>query len=145
VTGTSQAAQTASAAQQIPEDLRPIVQQQLEAVATQRVFWHGEIWPQQQIDWEIEWQQRHEGDGGGEEESTWRTALSLTTPRLGKMNAALLLSVDGVRITLATSHDASVADLRDAAPRLADALSSAGVPLLAFHVKHEDEHPAGQG
>lgn len=145
VTGTSQAAQTSSAAQQIPEDLRPIVQQQLEAVATQRVFWHGEIWPQQQIDWEIEWQQRHEGDGGGEEESTWRTALSLTTPRLGKMNAALLLSADGVRITLATPHDASVADLRDAAPRLADALSSAGVPLLAFHVKHEDEHPAGQG
>lgn len=145
VTATSQAAQTSSAAQQIPEDLRPIVQQQLEAVATQRVFWHGEIWPQQQIDWEIEWQQRHEGDGGGEEESTWRTALSLTTPRLGKMNAALLLSADGVRITLATPHDASVTDLRDAAPRLADALSSAGVPLLAFHVKHEDEHPAGQG
>jgi flagellar hook-length control protein FliK len=140
-----QLAQSGTTAPHVPEELRPIIQQQLEAVATQRVFWHGEIWPQQQIDWEIEWQQQSNGGDGGEEESSWRTALSLTTPRLGKVDATLQLTASGVRVTLATPYGASAADLRDEAPRLAEALANAGVPLLAFHVRHEDEHPAGQG
>lgn len=145
VASSGQAAQANTAAQQVPEELRPIIQQQLEAVATQRVFWHGEIWPQQQIDWEIDWQQQRNTGDGSEEESPWRTALSLTTPRLGQVDATLLLTSSGVRITLATPYGSSAADLRDEAPRLADALASAGVPLLAFQVKHEDEYPAGQG
>jgi hypothetical protein len=145
VASSGQATQATMTAQQVPEELRPIIQQQLEAVATQRVFWHGEIWPQQQIDWEIDWQQQSNAGDSGEEEPPWRTALSLTTPRLGQVDATLLLTSSGVRITLATPYGSSAADLRDAAPRLADALSSAGVPLLAFQVKHEDEYPAGQG
>jgi flagellar hook-length control protein FliK len=145
VTSSGQAAQTGMTAQQVPEELRPIIQQQLEAVATQRVFWHGEIWPQQQIDWEIEWQQQNDAGDGSEPEATWRTALSLTTPRLGQVDATLQLTSSGVRITLATPYGSSAADLRDEAPRLADALAGAGVPLLAFQVKHENEHPAGQG
>jgi hypothetical protein len=145
VASSGQATQATMTAQQVPEELRPIIQQQLEAVATQRVFWHGEIWPQQQIDWEIDWQQQSNAGDSGEEEPPWRTALSLTTPRLGQVDATLQLTSSGVRITLATPYGSSAEDLCDAAPRLADALSSAGVPLLAFQVKHEDEYPAGQG
>jgi hypothetical protein len=61
------------------------------------------------------------------------------------VDATLQLTSSGVRITLATPYGSSAADLRDEAPRLADALAGAGVPLLAFQVKHENEHPAGQG
>jgi FlhB-like protein len=43
-----------SATRAIPEDLRPLVQQQLEAAATQRLAWHGEVWPRQEMDWEIQ-------------------------------------------------------------------------------------------
>jgi flagellar hook-length control protein FliK len=116
------------------------VQQQLEAVATQRMMWHGEVWPQQPMDWEIEQDNEREAGDTGEEASRWRTTLSLTTPRLGRVDANLQLSANGVRITLATPYGASAADLRDAAPQLAEALAAAGVPLLAFQVKHEDEY-----
>jgi hypothetical protein len=138
------AGQTKASYQPIPEDLRPIVQQQLEAAATQRVFWHGEIWPQQTIDWEVEWQQSGgEGNPDEDEGGNWRTIMSLTTPYLGKIDATLSLTAQGVRISLTAKEDSSVSELQVAAPALADALSSAGVPLLAFQVRHDDEYPAG--
>jgi hypothetical protein len=152
----SQATQPAALAQQVPDDLRPLVQHQLEAAGTQRMFWHGEIWPRQSIDWEIEWSDEREADGRSEEEASWRTALSLTTPRLGRIDASLQLTGSGVRIVLATPYGASAADLRDESPKLGEALAAAGVPLLAFQIKHENgpqasslersgERPAAEG
>lgn len=127
-------------AQAMPDDLRPLVQQQLETVATQRMVWQGEIWPQQPMDWEIEQENAREG-GADEEAARWRTALSLTTPRLGRVDASLQLTTSGVRITLATPYGASAADMRDEAPKLAAALAAAGVPLLGLQVKHENVPP----
>lgn len=137
--------QSASLAQQVPDDLRPLVQQQLEAASSNRVFWHGEVWPRQSMDWEIEWDGERAADGGSDEEAHWRTALSLTTPRLGRVDASLQLSAKGVSIALATPLGTSAADLRDASAKLAEALAAAGVPLLGFKVKFENEYPAGQG
>ncbi len=139
------AATAATTPQKMPEEIRPLVQQQLEAVATNRMFWHGEVWPQQPLDWEIEWQGERNADSSNREDERWNTVLSLTTPRLGRVDASLQLTTQGVRITLATPYGSSAADLRDEAPRLAAALEAAGVPLLNLQVKHEDEYPAGQG
>jgi len=135
-------AKNAGPAPAAPEALRPLVQQQLDAVAMHRLAWHGEVWPRQTMDWQIEWENEREGDGSEEETLRWQTSLSLTTPRLGRVDANLRLTADGVRIVLATSHGASAADLRDAAPQLAAALEAAGVPLLGFQVRHE-EMPEG--
>lgn len=135
-------AHATTAPAQVPEELRPLVQQQLEAAATQRVFWHGEVWPRQAMDWEIQRELDREASGGSEEEYRWNTHLSLTTPRLGRVDASLQLTQQGVRITIATPYGASAADLRDEAPHLAQALEAAGVPLLLFQVKHEDEAAA---
>lgn len=131
--------QAASFMQQLPDTLRPLVQQQLDAAAMQRVVWHGEVWPRQQMDWEIEWQNEREGMGGEDAALRWQTSLSLTTPRLGRVDASLQLTATGVQVTLATPYGASAADLRDESPKLAKALAAAGVPMLTFHVRHEDE------
>lgn len=140
---TQAAPQTStSLGQQVPDELRPLVQQQLEAVATHRMMWHGEVWPQQPMDWEIEEELEREAGDGEEESARWRTALSLTTPRLGRVDANLQLTAHGVRITLATPYGASAAEMRVEAPKLAAALAAAGVPLLGFQVKHESESPA---
>lgn len=120
----------------MPEDVRPLVQQQLDAAATQRMLWHGEVWPGQTMQWEIA-RDPTGGGPGAEAEQRWATTLRLTTPRLGAVDAALYLSGGGVRISLATPTDASAADLRAAVPALEQALASAGVPLLGIVVKHE--------
>ena len=101
----------------MPEALRPLVQQQLEAAATQRMLWHGEVWPRQSMDLEIERNTEREADGSGDEDSRWRTTLSLTTPRLGHIEANLQLTLKGVRIALTTPDGASAVDLREAARR----------------------------
>jgi len=147
VAQTQQSRETATPAivRPVPDDLRPLVQQQLDAAATNRMLWHGEVWPRQSMNWEIEWNGEREADGSSEEKAKWRTALSLTTPRLGRIDANLQLSPAGVSITLATPSGSSAGDLRDAAPELAQALAAAGVPLLGFKVTFDNEYPAGQG
>ncbi|MDP1527321.1 MAG: flagellar hook-length control protein FliK [Rhodocyclaceae bacterium] len=140
--GTAPAAQIAQAAQAaspVPDDLRPLVQQQLETLATQRMTWHGEVWPQQAMDLTIELENERETDGSEDESPLWSTTLSLTTPRLGRVDAKLQLTAQGMRITLATPYGASAADLLDEAPALAKAMEAAGVPLIALQVKHEAE------
>lgn len=134
---TAPAAAQAQLVRQVPDELRPLVQQQLEAGASQRMFWHGEVWPQQTLDWEIEWDGQRDADGSEEQAGVWRTALSLTTPRLGRIVATLQLAGGGVRIALATADESSAADLRAQAAQLGAALETAGVPLLAFQVQRE--------
>lgn len=125
------------AAQGMPEELRPIVQQQLDAVATQRLLWHGEAWPTQAMEWEIV---REDEKGSGaeiEDQTSWRTTLRLDTPRLGHVDASLRLTGAGIYMTIAAADGTSAANLRDAAPALAASLDAAGISLLSFQVKHE--------
>ena len=76
----------------IPDELKPLVQQQLDAVASQRLAWHGEAWPGQGIDWKIEREitDEHRSGGGEEDEAPrWATTLRLTMPNLGEIDARL--------------------------------------------------------
>ncbi|MDP2823773.1 MAG: flagellar hook-length control protein FliK [Sulfuritalea sp.] len=130
---------TANPARAVPEDLRPLVQQQLDAVATQRLAWHGEVWPGQSLNWQIEPDDQRAGNEQADSERGWITSLRLVTPRLGEIDARLNLTPQGVRITLATPMGASAADLLDAAPSLERSLAAADVPLLALQVKHDTQ------
>ena len=130
------AAPTGTAHPGIPEDLRPLVQQQLDAVASQRLLWHGEIWPGQEMQWEVE-RKRQEEHGQDQAEAQWSTRLSLTTPRLGAIQAAVNLAGGAVRLAITTADEQTAAELRAAAPLLEQAMTAAGVPLQGIVVKHE--------
>jgi len=120
----------------IPERLMPIVQQQLDAMATQHYVWQGQAWPGQDIEWEID------DPGGGERSpddetaSQWTTRLRLTLPQLGAVEAQLVLSPTGVAMRLVTDDPSSATQLRTAQERLDGALAAANVPLIGFTVEH---------
>lgn len=135
----AQSATTPSPAQVVPEDLRPLVQQQLDAAATQRLAWHGEIWPGQSMNWQIEPDGQRTSGEQTDAERAWVTSLRLVTPRLGAIDARLNLMPQGVTITLSTQADTSASDLRDAAPALEKSMAAAGTPLLALQVKHDTQ------
>ena len=135
-TGT-QPATAANPAQAVPEELRPLVQQQLDAAATQRLAWHGEVWPGQSLNWQIEPDEQRSGDGHPETDRGWITSLRLVTPRLGEIDARIRLTAQGATIVIATPHGASAAALHDAAPALEKSMAAAGVPLLALQVTHD--------
>lgn len=125
-----------AAALMIPDDLRPLVQQQLEAAATPRLAWHGEIWPEQPMDWEIE-RDAPQGRNTPDEAAVWHTNLRLTLPRLGEIDARVQLSGQAVQLVLRTPNAASASDLQAAAPFLQQALAAAGLTLLGVQAKHE--------
>jgi hypothetical protein len=135
-TGASQPAAT-NPAQAVPDELRPLVQQQLDTAATQRMAWHGEVWPGQSLDWQIEPDDQRSDAGTADEERGWTTSLRLITPRLGEIDARLSLTPQGARIAIVTPVGASAADLLDAAPVLEKSMAAAGVPLLALQVRHD--------
>lgn len=123
-------------AEKIPDALLPLVQQQLDAAATQRLLWHGEIWPGQTMEWEI---QRDAPERDTDEVPTsWSTRLALTTPRLGRVDATLQLGPGGLRIAMTTGNEASAANLRQGSTALTSALEAAGIPLLAFLIRHDE-------
>lgn len=111
----------------IPDDLRPLVQQQLEAASTQRLAWHGDIWPGQEMQWEIERDAR-QGGAVADEPVGWRTSLRLTLPRLGEVEARVHLVGKNVHLVL-DMPDAVVPDLQQAVPLLQKALALAGLTL----------------
>jgi hypothetical protein len=128
---------TANPALAVPDELRPLVQQQLDAAATQRMAWHGEVWPGQSLDWQIEPDDQRSDTGSADEGRGWTTSLRLITPRLGEIDARLSLTPQGARIAIVTPVGASAADLLDAAPMLEKSMTAAGVPLLALQVRHD--------
>jgi hypothetical protein len=99
--------------------------------------WHGEVWPGQSLDWQIEPDDQRSDTGSADEGRGWTTSLRLITPRLGEIDARLSLTPQGARIAIVTPVGASAADLLDAAPMLEKSMTAAGVPLLALQVRHD--------
>ncbi len=126
----------AAISQLVPEDLRALVQQQLEAGATQRLVWHGEIWPDQDLNWEIE-REAAQGEISENEPGTWSTNLRLTLPRLGEIDARLQLNDHAVYLTLNTADTHSLSDLNKATPALQQAFAAAGLTLLDIQTNHD--------
>jgi len=137
---TESQTQAASAATpSVPDSIRAIVQQQLDAVATQRLAWHGEVWPGQLVDWAIQRDlidEREAGTPDPFEGPVWSTTLRLTLPRLGTIDAILQLSGGRLRIRLAAGAEAA-GDLRQQAAGLTDALAGAGLNVQALDIRHE--------
>lgn len=123
----------------IPERILPLVGQQLDALATQQFVWHGQVWPGQSMEWEIE-----DPTGGrqdGQAEVDWNTTLRLTLPQLGSVEARLKLSAAGITIRLVAAEAESRATLAAEKDALARGLDAAQVPLLGLSVEPPDGQP----
>lgn len=121
----------------LPQQLTPLVQQQLDALATQTYAWQGQIWPGQQMSWEISEDQSKRQQGETGTSSQWQTRLKLDLPQLGGIEAALHLRPGGgVEISLAVAQDSSGNKLNAASQLLKQQFAAAGLSLAQFSVKH---------
>ncbi|RIX44740.1 MAG: flagellar hook-length control protein FliK [Rhodocyclales bacterium GT-UBC] len=121
----------------IPNELAPLVQQQLDALATQTFTWQGQIWPGQQMSWEIDEKQGNARRGDGDSSGQWQTRLKLTLPQLGGIEASLRLRPGNeVDISLSTDRADSESALEAAATRLKEQFEAAGLNLTQFLVKN---------
>jgi hypothetical protein len=116
-----------------------LINLQLNAHEQARIAWQGQLWPGQELRWEIE-RDTPQGDMDGrsgqdeEDRGNWQSSLTLRFGRLGEVAAKLVLSGGQLHIRLDAQE--SVRTLLEAGSgRLAEALDAAGTPLntLAIH------------
>lgn len=124
----------------IPERLLPVVHQQLDALATQNYVWQGQVWPGQMMEWEIEDPEGESRESGDEAAAEWKTTLRLTLPRLGGVEARLILTPAGVALRLRADADATVVALIAAQDALSSALAAADLPLTGFVAERRDDN-----
>ncbi len=135
----TQAAQQASL---IPRELTPIVQQQLDALATQNYAWQGQIWQDQKLWWEISEDAENAGREGDEAGKHWQTRLKLDLPVLGGIEARLCLSPGGqLDLQMTADSGEGEARLREHLERLRERFAAAGLNLAQLQLQH-GEAPA---
>lgn len=136
--GAAQALASAGLPESKPAELvhpqtAPLVQQQLEVLDTRQLVWQGQVWPGQDLRWQIEERAAHEGTAAVERE--WQTRLDLHLPRLGEVNALLSISPRGELRIAVTAHTPEIAQtLRDASAVLNQSLAGAGLQLAQLEV-----------
>jgi hypothetical protein len=154
VSGEAQAGQTAQAAvlqkpageaqagQIVAPQTQGIVHQQLEALANQTFVWQGQIWPGQDMRWEIE-EDGHNPQEDDDAAQGWRTRLDFSFPGLGGISARLQLRDSQVSLALYVDKESSLGLMRSDAGTLRQRLEDAGLSLasLGMALPSEDEVP----
>ncbi len=128
------ASQSLSSAQWLPL--------QLDTLEQQRFTWKGEVWPGQQMQWEVVQQDtsQHSNQAAATPADTWKTVLQLDLPRLGRIKASIRLQGEHAQLQVQAQAPDTAAQLKSQSQVLSDALAASGTALDALTV-HCDEQP----
>jgi len=94
----------------VHEALLPLVRQQLDLLATGEFRWIGEAWPGVRLDWSIQQDDDERRDPraarrAADDETPWRTRLTLALPALGTVDAELTLAGSTLAVRVQASPD----------------------------------------
>jgi len=117
----------------IAKELLQLVQQQLHALEHHHLGWLGQIWPGQQMQWEIQGDPEHQPRQ--QDKRQWSTEMELTLPRLGDIHARLVFVEKGVQLTLRTAEQTTFELFNRFLPILKDSLAGTDIPLIAAVVE----------
>jgi Flagellar hook-length control protein FliK len=112
-----------------------MIQNQLHALETRQVAWHGEIWPGQWLEWEVSEHGEHHAES--QEEKSWQTSLNLALPQLGDIRARLQFGAKGLHIQVFAASAETTALLKNNRSALQQALADINIPVLSMAL---DEH-----
>ena len=130
----AQAKVAVDTAQPIAKELVNLVQQQLHTLEQHHLVWMGQVWPGQQMQWEIQGQPERQSRQQ-QDERQWSTEMELSLPGLGDVHARLVFAESGLRMTLRAADPATVGVFNSALPKLKNSLADAGIPLAAAVVE----------
>lgn len=124
-----------SAANQVvvKHEMLPIVRQQIETLESREFNWSGQVWPGQNMDWQVKEESR--GHQGSEMPEAWLSRLRLVLPMLGEVDANLKLTPAGVQISLQAANQVTENRLRDNGNQLVETLQAGGISVNSMAVK----------
>jgi len=121
---------------EIPARLVPVVQHQLDALATQQLHVQFAPWPGWTVFWDLEAPQEREARSSPDEEEVpiWRSRLRLSLSALGDVEAELQWRSGTLEVRVSSPSDETSALLHAAAPALAARLEADGIRLTRLDV-----------
>jgi hypothetical protein len=127
----------------LPAEISALVPVQLGILEHQGVVWQGQVWPGQELKWEIRRQtpqdanlandasnQGHDAD----DMSAIHSQLTLHLPRLGKIVAQLQLQHGNISLKIDAENNSAAAALKQQSRHLLENLENSGQPLSALSV-----------
>ena len=111
-----------------------LVQQQLESLATQNFSWQGQVWPGQEMRWEIDEDAARRAQEDDETAAKWSTRLHLTLPNLGEINAQIRLQGNQITLEMSAGTEETRALMRASSVALRSQLDEAGLTLASMGV-----------
>jgi len=126
--------------QQVAQSLLP---QQLHILEQQRFSWHGEVWPNQNMDWSVSLPNHREKNQQNTQfesapEDTVESDLTLHLTHLGKVTAKISLHHGRMQVGILAEEKASIALLSKKSPALAAAIERHGQRLERLTVDADD-------
>lgn len=112
---------------QIAKELLPLVQQQLHTLEHHHLSWEGQVWPGQQMQWEIQGEPEHQSQQ--QDERKWSTEMELALPRLGDVRAHLMFTENCLQLVLHAADQATVDLFNRTLHTLKNSLANAGITL----------------
>lgn len=113
--------------------MQSLLPQQLHILEHQRLSWHGEVWANQRMDWDIYIQNQqnkeHPSYANEEEQAAIASDLTLHLPHLGKVTAKISLRDGRMRIAFLAEQENALRLLKEKSPALASAIESNGQRL----------------
>jgi len=123
-----------------------LMAQQLTILEKQHMAWHGEVWPNQFMDWDVYIQQQKQSDhqqstnafrsasAPNNEHQSMVSELTLDLPRLGKVFARLSLMDGRLRIRVMAENMQTLGQLAENKHELSTAIGKNGLHLDALTV-----------
>lgn len=121
--------------------MQSLLPQQLHILEHQRLSWHGEVWANQRMDWDIYIQNQqnkeHPSYANEEEQAAIASDLTLHLPHLGKVTAKISLRDGRMRIAFLAEQENALRLLKEKSPALASAIESNGQRLESLTLSRD--------
>ncbi|MDZ4201633.1 MAG: flagellar hook-length control protein FliK [Gallionella sp.] len=117
----------------VNKQLLPLVQQQLHTLENHHLAWSGQVWPKQEMLWEIKGEQQP--NSYDPDSRQWSTELELSLPNLGDVRARLVLTPKGLQMSLRAAETGTVDLFTQSAPNLRMSMAEANIALTSLAVE----------
>ncbi len=127
-----------------PNPMHALLTQQLQVLESPQFVWRGEIWPGQELDWQLRQEtdpaQDHSAAAGDNETHPgWESRLRLTLPHLGTVTVHIKLNAEQAFSIRMVPEQAEIEPLLQRNQgRLIEQMAAAGCTLQALTVQHRD-------
>jgi hypothetical protein len=119
-----------------------MVAQQLQVLEQQRIIWHGEVWPGQSMQWQVNERETSPQSSQDPALNTLQSDLTLHLPRLGDVTVNIAMINGRFSVRIQPAEAASLKAMQTSRSQLAMSLQSAGLKLDSLQIAREEADTA---